>query len=234
MAETLEIPQTLQDRVQALRLPDKVDMPGRSGGGWLPWAICVLLALATVSLAARVHNAPASTMRESSGPAAEHVITGPPSAAQPAVVTAGGTVLESKGYIIAAHQIQVSPIEVSGLVKELYVEEGRRLKRGDVLAVLDRTSFDADAADARGTLVSAEAKLSKLQIGFREEEKRGAKNDMEAAEADLVQTKADFSRIDELFAKGPGISVTKTDWDAARANRDRASRRYLSAQAHTT
>ena len=105
-------------------------------------------------------------------------------------------------------------------------------KRGDVLAVLDRTSFDADAADARGTLLSAEAKLAKLQIGFRKEEKRGAKNDMEAAEADLVQTKADFSRIDELFSKGPGISVTKTDWDAARANRDRASRRYLSAQAH--
>ena len=57
MPETLTEPPSLQDRVQALRLPDKVDHPGRSGG-WLPWALCVLLAVTTVSLAARKNVAP--------------------------------------------------------------------------------------------------------------------------------------------------------------------------------
>ena len=69
--------------------------------------------------------------------------------------------MESKGYVIAAHQIQVSPIEVSGLIKELAIEEGKRFKKGDVLAVLDKTSFEADAADAKASLASAEAKLLK-------------------------------------------------------------------------
>jgi multidrug resistance efflux pump len=237
MPETLDAPMTLQDRVQGLRLPEKVDKPTQSGGGWLPWALCLLLALATVSLAARVYTTPpraadasvptsAASSTSQSDPARS-----PTTAVTPSPAAAGATALESKGYIIAAHQIQVSPIEVSGLVTELYVEEGRRFKKGDVLAVLDRTSFDADAADARASLASAEAKLLKLQNGSRDEDKRATRHDMEAAEADLVQTKADFTRIDELFAKGPGISITKTDWDAARANRDRAQRRYEATQA---
>ena len=231
MAETLEISPTLQDRVQALRLPDKVDQPGRSGGGWLPWALCLLLALSSVSLAARVYTAPPSATHEPLASAAPDESKGITAPARPAAVASGATVLESKGYIIAAHQIQVSPIEVSGLVKELYVEEGRRFKKGDVLAVLDRTSFEADAADAKATLTSLDAKLLKLRNGYRDEDKRATRHDMEAAEADLVQTKADFARIDELFAKGPGVSVTKTEWDAARANRDRAQRRYEATQA---
>jgi multidrug resistance efflux pump len=47
----------------------------------------------------------------------------------------------------------------------------------------------------------------------------------------VIQSKADFARVDELFSKGPGVSITKTDWDAARANRDRAQRRYDATQA---
>jgi HlyD family secretion protein len=238
MAETLEIPQTLQDRVQALRLPDKVDLPGKSGGGWLPWAICVLLALATVSLAARVNSLPAPGPAGIAPATAQSSAIAPgPSAATPGVAgtinapASGATVLESKGYVIAAHQIQVSPIEVSGLVKELYIEEGKRFKNGDVLAVLDRTSFEADEADARASLASLEAKLLKLRNGNRDEDKRATRHDMEAAEADLVQTKADFGRVDELFNKAPGVSITKTDLDAARANKDRAQRRYDATQA---
>jgi multidrug resistance efflux pump len=76
-----------------------------------------------------------------------------------------------------------------------------------------------------------EARLLKLRNGFRDEEKRAARNEMEAAEADIVQAKADFVRMEELFAKGPGASVSKAEWDAARAARDRAQRRYDATQA---
>ncbi len=233
MPEVLVEPQTLQDRVQALRLPDKVDKP-QSGSSWLPWALCLLLALATVSLATRTLNAPASSSRQPAGlgaPEDTGALASPTRASSAPAAAAGTTVLESKGYIIAAHQIQVSPIEVSGLVKELFIEEGKRFKKGDVLAVLDRTSFEADAADCRASLASLEAKLLKLHNGSREEDKRATRHDMEAAEADLVQTKADFGRIDDLYNKAPGVSVTKTDLDAARANKDRAQRRYDASQA---
>lgn len=234
MPETFGEPVKLLDRVQSLRLPEKVDLPGRSGGGWLPWALCLLLALTTVSLLAR-SPAPSKAHPEGEGPAEVPTSTPPPESrpagnARPPAAP-GAVVLESKGYIIAAHQIQVSPIEVSGLITELYIEEGKRFKKGDVLAVLDKTSFEADAADARANLASMEARLLKLRNGFREEEKRAARHDMEAAEADLVQSKADFTRVDELYSRGPGASATKAEWDATRAARDRSQRRYDAAQA---
>jgi multidrug resistance efflux pump len=240
MSETVDNPRTLKDRVAGLRLPDKVDQLGRSGGGWLPWLLCILLGGTTVSLVARLPSRPSlaltgeATGERKAANSPEKTSTQPPvpsgqdSREKPA---SGAVVLESKGYIIAAHQIQVSPIEVSGLIKELYVEEGKRFKKGDVLAVLDTTSFEADTADARAALASADAKWLKLRNGYREEDKRAAKHDMEAAEADLVQTRADFARIDELFTKSPGLSVTKSDWDNSRAGRDRSQRRYESAQA---
>jgi multidrug resistance efflux pump len=236
MPETVDNPRTLEDRVRGLRLPEKVDSANGSRGGWLPWALCILLGVTTVSLAARVSNAPAKSDR--SPPAATSELSVPKASEEGAksqsaesALTAGSVVLESKGYIIAAHQIQVSPIEVSGLIKELYVEEGKRFKKGDVLAVLDTTSFEADAADARSALASAEAKLLKLRNGYREEDRRATKNDMEASEADLVQARADFARIDELYTKSPGLSVTKADWDASRAARDRSLRRFEAAHA---
>ncbi|HEY1381154.1 MAG TPA: efflux RND transporter periplasmic adaptor subunit, partial [Gemmataceae bacterium] len=238
MPDTLDEPRSLQDRVQSLRLPDKVDQPGRSGGGWLPWALCLLLALSTVSLAVRVYTAPPKAVPQGEAPAesaAAPAESASPARQEPrpptAAATPGAVVLESKGYIIPAHQIQVSPIEVSGLVKELFIEEGKRFKKGEVLAVLDKTSFEADVADATAALASAEARLLKLRNGYREEDKRAAKNEMEAAEADLVQTRADFARAEELYAKAPGASITKAEWDAAHANRDRARRRYDAAQA---
>src|SRR4051812_32011747 len=101
---------TLQDRVQALRLPDKVDQPGRSGGGWLPWGLCLLLALTTVSLAARSGNAPSTPTREGEA-AAESKESGSAGASPSRETRAatpgapGSVALESKGYIIPAHQI---------------------------------------------------------------------------------------------------------------------------------
>src|SRR5437867_1855873 len=52
----------------------------------------------------------------------------------------GDVVLESKGYIVPAHQILVSP-KVSGMIVQLNVEEGRRVAKGEVLAVLESTDY---------------------------------------------------------------------------------------------
>src|SRR5437016_515355 len=119
-----EVP-SLRDRVQSLRLPSRADSGGSARGGWLPWTLTLLLAFSTVSLAARVYTAPtpmggaAAPAEPGAAPSAGQVAA---SADASKAAAAGSVVLESKGYLIAAHQIQVSPIEVSGLVKELYIE----------------------------------------------------------------------------------------------------------------
>src|SRR5437870_2709227 len=167
----VEIP-SLRDRVQSLRLPSRADGGGSARGGWLPWTLTLLLALSTASLAARVYTAPGPSRdtAAATGPAAspsQNETRSPTAADSPKAGAPGSVVLESKGYLIAAHQIQVSPIEVSGLVKELYIEEGKWIKKGDVLAVLDMTSFEADVADARHTVASAEQRYLELDRGYR-------------------------------------------------------------------
>ena len=51
--------------------------------------------------------------------------------------------LESRGYVIAKHQVLVSP-QVSGRIMSLNIEEGRRVVKGDILAEVERTEYLAD------------------------------------------------------------------------------------------
>src|SRR5438105_863269 len=120
MPETIEAPASLRDRVQSLRLPDRANAGAAGRGGRLPWALCLLLAASTASLAARVYTAPAAdpaaAQPDPGAAAKDGAATGagaaPTSAAGGAKAPApagGAVVLESKGYVIAAHLIQVSP-----------------------------------------------------------------------------------------------------------------------------
>jgi HlyD family secretion protein len=88
-----------------------------------------------------------------------------------------------------------------------------------------------EKAEAKALMESAAARLERAQTGWREEEKRKAKYDMEAAEDEAIQTKADFARTDKLYREGGGASVSRGDWDAARAARDRAQHRWEATKA---
>ena len=68
-------------------------------------------------------------------------------ATTPAPGNSGDVALESKGYIIPAHQILVSP-KVSGMVESLRIEEGLRVKKGEVLAKLESVDYQADCRRA--------------------------------------------------------------------------------------
>jgi multidrug resistance efflux pump len=148
--------------------------------------------------------------------------------------------------------------KVGGRVQSVSCREGDRVKAGQELVRFETPELDTqrdqlqaklraaeadllkarrgprpeEKAEAKAMLEAAQAKLLRLQNGWREEEKRQAKNEAEAADADYVQTKSDFERIDKLFKESNGVTVTKSEWDAARANKDRAHRRYDAATAH--
>jgi HlyD family secretion protein len=215
MPETIVPNASLRERVQSLRLPERVDS-GRGGrGGWLPWALCLLLAASTTSLAARVYTAPpgepAKTAAANTQQAAPKTDTTPVVATNnqsPATSNKpapGAVVLESKGYIIPAHQIQVSPIEVGGRVLELFVEEGKRFKKGDVLAVLEKTSYEAQVADAVAGLAAAEQRHLELQRGFRKEEIEQARAELNEALTQHRQAELEYKRNREL--RGPALAA---------------------------
>jgi len=109
--------------------------------------------------------------------------------------------LESKGYIIPAHQILVSP-KVSGMVTDLYVEEGKRVEKGQVLAITESTDYQADFNRHKATLDLSKVRLLELQNGNRPEEVGQAKADLAESQAQLVQLKADWERYGNLRRKG--------------------------------
>src|SRR5438128_1203755 len=104
-----------RDRVAMLRLPDKPEAAATGRTYWLPWALCFLLTFSTVSLLVRSRHGAAPT-RSGAAPESTNETASPgeakPARPTTAVLAPGAVVLESKGYIVAAHQIQVSPIEV--------------------------------------------------------------------------------------------------------------------------
>ena len=173
MQETVLPAASLRERVQSLRLPERVDS-GRGGrGGWLPWALCLLLAASTASLAARVYTAPP---REPTQPGAVHTQQAAPTTdAAPAAATgkttpagdnkpaAGAVALESKGYIIPAHQIQVSPIEVGGRVTLSYRKPEFARPKPDNVEKLNKlivTALEDPALQERAQKLGIEARGS--------------------------------------------------------------------------
>src|SRR3954447_12542954 len=123
-------PDSLGDRVRSLRLPDRA---GSAAPGKLPWVLCLLLLGSTLAFGYQAFRKP----HDASADAAK----GPPKV-QDKTADSGDVVLQAKGYIIPAHQIQVNP-QVGGRVEGLYIEEGMRVQQGQILAQIEVTEYEA-------------------------------------------------------------------------------------------
>ncbi len=115
--------------------------------------------------------------------------------------------LESRGYVIAKHQVLVSP-QVSGRVISLNIEEGRRVTKGDVLAEVERTEYQADAEQMRGVLMRNKAELAELETGARPQEIAGAIADLQEQEEVISQLESQYKRLKEAL-KTNSVSITE-------------------------
>jgi multidrug resistance efflux pump len=202
-------PPTLSDRVRSLRLPDRTAAEPRRSA-WLPWTLCALLAAAVGFLGWRVFTTSSSpaTTEARPRPTEKNVPAGDNRAG--GVASSGDVALESKGYIIPAHQIQVSPIEVSGRVIKLYIEEGRRFKKGEVLAELDSSLYQARVDRARSMVKQAESEVKQAEAGLLR-----ANADLHQLEAKYRQAAYEWDRAQNLVAAN---AVSREDRDLKRAN----------------
>lgn len=109
--------------------------------------------------------------------------------------------LNASGYVVAQRKAAVAS-KVTSRLEELMVEEGSRVKEGQIIARLE----NEDAIAARN---QAEANLSL------------ARANLEGAKAELDEATLAFNRNKELYAKG---IIAKAQYDTSEA-------RYLRAQA---
>ena len=135
---------------------------------------------------------------------------------------------------VEAVEVQVAP-DVGGRIVELPINEGDRLKQGDLVARLDTRDIDLALQRAQADRNQVDAQLRLLQAGSRPAEVRQAEAQAAAAEAevsgaevDLAAAEADLQRFERLLQSNSGSRKQRDD---AAARRDMARDRVASARA---
>jgi HlyD family secretion protein len=118
---------------------------------------------------------------------------------------------------VEATEVQVAA-EVGGRIVELRVQEGDRVKRGDVIARLDARDTELQLDRARADRQGADAQLRLLQAGSRAEDIRQAQAQAEAAETDAAAARAelksaavDLERFESLLRANAGSQKQRDD-----------------------
>jgi HlyD family secretion protein len=134
-------------------------------------------------------------------------------------------VLEAKGYLVPARLAAVGP-RSAGQVTQVLVEEGQKVKQGDVLAKLDDTLAKVDVQRAEAKLMVARARLALLKVGPPAEEVAAARAAVEQAEAETKLAQATLQRVEKLVADGSApptlLDKSRADVIAARGRLDKA------------
>ena len=219
---------SLSERVRSLRLPDKANEP--KPFPMLPWLLVFVLTLTSGTLAVlafRPRTAPTDATDIVLGDKAKdpgQVAVGSPTTSQS--TAPGGIVLESKGYVIPVHQIQVSP-KVGGMVIDLFIEEGMRVKQGDILAKIEaveyQSEYDKLSAQSRG------AKFRYDEVTkYRDQETQQAKAELEEVVANRDAALKDFRRNSDLqFSRSVSPKEVEAAESAYRSLDARARRMQL-------
>ncbi len=129
----------------------RIDKQAREGRRFPVWLVAVIVVLAAFSVglwlwlrAARPIEVATAAVQEVGG-------------------TAGSTVLNASGYVTARRQATVSS-KITGKVIEVLVEEGRAVRKGQVLARLDPTTAEKYAALAEAELNAARHAVAENRV----------------------------------------------------------------------
>lgn len=91
--------------------------------------------------------------------------------------------------------------EVSGIVAEVFLEEGSLVEPGDPIARLVLDDYQLALSQARAQLETAQAGLNLLLAGTRKEDLEAARADYARASARAAYWNSELRRVKELFGK---------------------------------
>lgn len=181
-----------QDKLNSLKL-DKSKRYDRKSSGISKWII-LLLALAILASAAYFFT---------QGNTAQLPEVQVHSVVKPSAnnIPSSDAVLNASGYVVARRQATVSS-KVTGKIREVLVEEGMQVEKGQVLATLDDSTIVAQIALAQSQKRAAETSLDEVKVRIAEaqknlnrtmslrESKLVPQSNLDSAEAELAALKA--------------------------------------------
>lgn len=134
-----------------------------------------------------------------------------------------------------AHTISVTP-EVSGYIVDLAVKDSQRVKRGDVLFIVDQAPHRETLAKAKAALTAldAEIDLASRAVAAQTFAAGAAKDALAQAEVMLRQSRVTYERLAPLrkqgYASAEQVDQARAAMEAAAATRDAAKSQALAAQ----
>jgi multidrug resistance efflux pump len=232
-----EVNGELRDRVKKLRIggPNEGGSKGSALGrvAWLPWLLCGILALTWGSVAIRTYkNKPA----EGSG-GTFTAVSSSSSGSKPSSggASSGSIQLEQSGYLVAARQISVSPIDVGGKVIELRgpaplkpgdppipFMEGALYQKDEIIAILDAEAYKAQVMEAEASLASAQKRLEAAKYRLEVQlPKSVRKVEVDQVEAELRESEAQYTRAEQELKRQESLggSVMVKELQQAQADK---------------
>ena len=110
--------------------------------------------------------------------------------------------LASPGRVEGLTEIINVGAGADGVLIDVQVREGQRVKAGDVLALLDCRDLEVELQVARAAVESARQARNRLLRGSREEERLVAADETTSAESVLKQARSQYKRRAQLFDAG--------------------------------
>ncbi len=110
-------------------------------------------------------------------------------------------------------------------VAAVYVQEGDRVRRGQILARLDPSRLEPQLAQAQGAAAAQQAVVERMHHGNRPEEIAEARANVTLEQADSDDALRKYQRLLELSRASGGRAVSRQDLDDAKAAADVAEAR---------
>ncbi len=104
--------------------------------------------------------------------------------------------IKANGVVQAVRKINLSPKE-AGRIAQLYVDEGDRVKQGQLLARMESEQFQAQVNQYKAALAKAAAELAQKRAGARPEEIAEAQARVATAQANVADAQAQLNRATE-------------------------------------
>jgi len=156
----------------------------------------------------------------------EHSVKAAPAAS---AISRDGLIAAPGRVEAVSEEIRVSS-ELSGRLHSVPVEEGDRIRKGQVLAQIENEDYFARVAAAEATLAQRQAELLRVVNGARSQERRAAEASMQAAKAVLDNAHREADRRRNL-ADRDMISRDEAEryeraYQVAQAEYERASQEF--------
>lgn len=136
--------------------------------------------------------------------------------------------VETEATLFPIEQAAITP-KVSAPVREFKVNRGSRVKKGQLLAVLENRDLTAAATENRGGFDQATAAYSSATRASLPEEWKKAELDASAAKQMLDAEQKLYSSREELYRQG---ALPRKDLDQAGVSLTQARNQYQVAQQH--